>query len=92
LLHISQKIIRKLPECGEGVGFFPTAIVAMIAFSLRVIVTDHPLAFNDMIHLDTHVILWLYLRKGEGLSGRARQLIEYEDVILISPMILLELD
>ena len=34
-----------------------------------------------MIYLDTHVILWLYLRKGEGLSGRARQLIEYEPVI-----------
>jgi len=31
-------------------------------------------------------------RKGEGLSGRARQLIEYEPVIAISPMILLELD
>jgi PIN domain nuclease of toxin-antitoxin system len=45
-----------------------------------------------MIYLDTHVVLWLYLRKGEGLSGRARQLIEYEDVIIISPMILLELD
>ncbi len=43
-----------------------------------------------MIYLDTHVVLWLYLRKGEGLSGRARQLIEYEPVILISPMILLE--
>ena len=45
-----------------------------------------------MIYLDTHVILWLYLRKGGGLSDRARQLIEYEDVIVISPMILLELD
>ena len=45
-----------------------------------------------MIYLDTHVILWLYLRKGEGLSDRAQQLIEYEDVIVISPMILLELD
>ena len=45
-----------------------------------------------MIYLDTHVILWLYLRKGEGLSGRAQQLIEYEPIILISPIILLELD
>ncbi len=45
-----------------------------------------------MIYLDTHVVLWLYLRKGEGLSSRARQLIEYEPVILISPIILLELD
>ncbi|MDZ7696526.1 MAG: PIN domain-containing protein [Deltaproteobacteria bacterium] len=45
-----------------------------------------------MIYLDTHVILWLYLRKGEGLSDRARELIEYEDLVLISPMVLLELD
>lgn len=45
-----------------------------------------------MIYLDTHVVLWLYLRKGDGLSERARQLIEYEPEILISPMVLLELD
>ena len=25
-----------------------------------------------MIYLDTHVVLWLYARKGEGLSPRAR--------------------
>ena len=31
-----------------------------------------------MIYLDTHVVLWLYLRKGEGISERARQSIEYE--------------
>ena len=45
-----------------------------------------------MIYLDTHVVLWLYLRKGEGISERARQSIEYEPEILISPMALLELD
>jgi len=45
-----------------------------------------------MIYLDTHVVLWLYLRKGEGISERARQWIEYEPEILISPMALLELD
>ena len=45
-----------------------------------------------MIYLDTHVVLWLYLRKGEGLSESARWLIEYEPEILISPMVLLELD
>lgn len=45
-----------------------------------------------MIYLDTHIVLWLYHRKGEGLSGRAQQLIEYEPAILISPIILLELD
>jgi hypothetical protein len=28
-----------------------------------------------MIYLDTHVILWLFARKGEGLSIRAMKLI-----------------
>ena len=45
-----------------------------------------------MIYLDTHVVLWLYLRRGEGLSERARHSIEYEPEILISPMVLLQLD
>lgn len=45
-----------------------------------------------MIYLDTHVVLWLYLNKGESLSERVRELIEYEDLVLISPMVLLELD
>ena len=45
-----------------------------------------------MIYLDTHVVLWLYARKGEGLSTRARRLIEDEPEIAISPMVLLELD
>ena len=43
-----------------------------------------------MIYLDTHVVLWLYLRRGQGLSDRARRLLEYEPEILISPMVLLE--
>jgi len=45
-----------------------------------------------MIYLDTHVVIWLYARKGEGLSTRARRLIEDEPEIAISPMVLLELD
>ncbi len=45
-----------------------------------------------MIYLDTHVVLWLYLRKGDGLSPKARYLIEHEPEIFISPMVLLELD
>ena len=45
-----------------------------------------------MAYLDTHVILWLYLGNGGALSSRARQLIEYEPAILISPIVLLELD
>ena len=45
-----------------------------------------------MIYIDTHVVLWLYIRRGEGLSERARLLIEYEPEILISPMVLLQID
>ncbi len=45
-----------------------------------------------MIYLDTHVVLWLYLRRGEGLSERARHSLEYEPEIFVSPMVLLELD
>ena len=45
-----------------------------------------------MIYLDTHVILWLFARKGEGLSVRALDLIEGETEITISPMVLLELE
>ena len=44
-----------------------------------------------MIYLDTHVVLWLYALRGEGLSRRAYQLIEESATILISPMVLLEL-
>ena len=45
-----------------------------------------------MIYLDTHVVLWLYARRGEGLSERACQLIESAINVFISPMVLLELD
>jgi PIN domain nuclease of toxin-antitoxin system len=45
-----------------------------------------------MIYLDTHVILWLFARKGEGLSVRAMKLIESDPEITISPMVLLELE
>lgn len=44
-----------------------------------------------MIYLDTHVVLWLYALRGEGLSIRACQLIEESVTVLISPMVLLEL-
>ena len=44
-----------------------------------------------MIYLDTHVVLWLYALRGEGLSRRACQLIEESVTVLISPMVLLEL-
>jgi PIN domain nuclease of toxin-antitoxin system len=45
-----------------------------------------------MIYLDTHVILWLFARKGEGLSVHAMNLIENDTQIVISPMVLLELE
>ena len=45
-----------------------------------------------MIYLDTHVILWLFARKGEGLSVRALNIIESATELTISPMVLLELD
>jgi len=45
-----------------------------------------------MIYLDTHVILWLFARKGEGLSVHAMNLIENDTEIVISPMVLLELE
>ena len=43
-----------------------------------------------MIHLDTHVVVWLYEKKRERFSDRALELIESED-LAISPMVLLEL-
>jgi PIN domain nuclease of toxin-antitoxin system len=45
-----------------------------------------------MIYLDTHVILWLFARKGDGLSVRAMKLIESDTELTISPMVLLELE
>jgi len=45
-----------------------------------------------MIYLDTHVVIWLFARKGEGFSIRALDLIESDTAIVISPMVLLELE
>lgn len=45
-----------------------------------------------MIYLDTHVVLWLYADRGKRLSEEARKLIEDAKDILISPMVLLEMD
>jgi PIN domain nuclease of toxin-antitoxin system len=46
---------------------------------------------EDMIYLDTHVVLWLYALKGDVLSKNACRLIEESATILISPMVLLEM-
>jgi PIN domain nuclease of toxin-antitoxin system len=44
-----------------------------------------------MIYLDTHVAVWLYEKDEVRLAGRPRDLIEEHD-LLISPMVLLELE
>ena len=43
-----------------------------------------------MIHLDTHVVVWLYEKDGKRLSPTALQMIESHD-LAISPVVLLEL-
>jgi PIN domain nuclease of toxin-antitoxin system len=44
-----------------------------------------------LIYLDTHVVVWLYARRLDLLSWAARSRLE-DDQILISPMVLLEMD
>jgi PIN domain nuclease of toxin-antitoxin system len=44
-----------------------------------------------LIHLDTHVVVWLYLPRVDLLSVPARELIERCE-LRISPMVLLELE
>jgi len=44
-----------------------------------------------MIHLDTHVVAWLYAGRDESLPLPARERLN-RDVPRISPMVLLELD
>ena len=44
-----------------------------------------------MIHLDTHVVIWLALRRSHRLSAPARTLVE-RDESQISPMVMLELE
>jgi PIN domain nuclease of toxin-antitoxin system len=44
-----------------------------------------------MIFLDTHVVVWLYQGRTDLLSKRVGTIIEKEDDIYISPIVLLEL-
>jgi PIN domain nuclease of toxin-antitoxin system len=44
-----------------------------------------------LIHLDTHVLVWLYAGELEELTDVARQLLEAEELVA-SPMAVLELD
>ncbi len=43
------------------------------------------------MYLDTHVVVWLYANQVDLLSERVRKRVEEHDV-LVSPMVLLELD
>lgn len=43
-----------------------------------------------MIHLDTHVLAWLYAGERDRFSARARKLLEREE-LMVSPMAVLEL-
>lgn len=45
-----------------------------------------------MIHLDTHVTAWMYLRLDGKLSAAARREIRHADDIRISPMVMIELE
>jgi PIN domain nuclease of toxin-antitoxin system len=45
-----------------------------------------------MIYLDTHVVAWLYAFGTKHLSQRAYELIERSPDVLVSPMVLLELE
>jgi PIN domain nuclease of toxin-antitoxin system len=45
-----------------------------------------------LIHLDTHVAVWLAIRKPETLSSDARRVLERSRRLVISPFVLLEAD
>jgi PIN domain nuclease of toxin-antitoxin system len=43
------------------------------------------------VHLDTHIVVWLYIHRDEAFSRRARHLIDTEP-LTVSPMVAVELD
>lgn len=45
-----------------------------------------------LIYLDTHVVVWLYTGHVDRLSKKARRLIEDDAELMISPMVVLELE
>ena len=45
-----------------------------------------------MTYLDTHALIWLNPGEAAGLSDRARRAIDADDELLLSPMVLLELE
>lgn len=45
-----------------------------------------------MIHLDTQVVAWLYLRKTKNLSDVAKRLLRRSGAPVISPLVVVELE
>ncbi len=45
-----------------------------------------------MTYLDTHALIWLNPGEAAGMTDRARRAIEADDELLLSPMVLLELE
>jgi PIN domain nuclease of toxin-antitoxin system len=45
-----------------------------------------------MIFLDTHVVVWLYAKSLNLLSPKAKDEIDANDIIYISPLVILELE
>lgn len=45
----------------------------------------------ETLYLDTHIVIWLREKELDKLSSKAKQLIEDVDILVISPMVVLEL-
>jgi PIN domain nuclease of toxin-antitoxin system len=45
-----------------------------------------------LTYLDTHALIWLNPGEAAGLSDRARRAVDADDELLLSPMVLLELE
>jgi PIN domain nuclease of toxin-antitoxin system len=45
-----------------------------------------------LTYLDTHALIWLNPGEAAGLSDRARRAVDVDDELLLSPMVLLELE
>jgi PIN domain nuclease of toxin-antitoxin system len=46
----------------------------------------------ETIYLDTHIVIWLREKAFSKLSSKSKEFIEYADKVLISPMVILELN
>ncbi|MDX2094593.1 MAG: PIN domain-containing protein [Alphaproteobacteria bacterium] len=44
-----------------------------------------------VVHLDTHVVMWLYNRQADFLSSKVSALLKKNEQLFVSPMVLLEI-